>query len=1007
MKTFASRMAALLLAAAASMSAGAVTVFDNLASTPETWRIIYTSQWNTNLWVANRIPIGPESLRIDRVSMDLLEFDRFELQVCETSADATTPFMGACAAFTPDAATPGRRVFTGSRIVEADNHVWVVMRSMGWSQIRFQVTNVTKDGVAWDIGTNHGTVWKASPDTSLGMAINGESVSQDGACGSAHGNTPLRFPPEPSTQCSVGTSDGVWAEDDRFDWRCMGEYGGNPQQCSAPRAFFVTTQATGGGAIDAGREVRVGQQASFHLTTPPGYTASASGCGGALSGNVFTTAAIHGPCTVTATFTPPPTHGACGDTAPSLARPAHLCSAGQAANTSDGADAFRWQCAGLHGGNTATCVAPRQYAVTWDMDTGIATAQCSPNPVTYGSSTTCTATALDPAIRPFSGWSGACSGTGPCAPTVTGATHVSAHTAFNTHAIATSAVNGAITCTPSPVAHGSSATCIPVPATGYHFTGWAGDCLGIGACQLTNVTGPRSVSASFALNVYAIATHAANGTVTCTPNPVTHGQNAACTATANDNFHFTGWSGDCSGMGECTLANVTAPRNVTAHFALNIYFSILTPPVTGGQVRCTPSPVLQGHSATCTATPDAGYDFTGWTGDCAGTQATCTLAHVNDQRSVSGTFALKTYAIATSADHGSVVCTPNPVPHGQYAQCNPVADADYRFTGWAGDCAGSGACTLWDVTGPRSVSASFALNTYAITTHASNGTVACTPNPVTHGQDAHCTAMADSGYHFTEWAGDCSGSGACALAHVTAARSVSATFVRDPIDATCGAAANAPAVTAPSVHLCATGVPGGVLSANGQYGWECAGEHGGTAQQCSAPWANAGTGTGMVQVHGGWQITSAAFTATLPAPLPPDAHTAHAPLALVLDGGNGPAQVTVSFTEPAPAGAVYLKYGPSREGLGCTGSTACAQPHWYALPGAVFSADRTQVTLTLTDGGDGDSDGAADGRITDPGLPVLLAARHGAQPIPTLSTWALALLAAALALLAGRRKHHF
>lgn len=191
MKTFASRMAALLLAAAASMSAGAVTVFDNLSSTPETWRITYTSQWNTNLWVANRIPVGPESLRIDRVSMDLLEFDRFELQVCETSADATTPFMGACAAFTPDAATPGRRVFTGSRIVEAGNHVWVVMRSMGWSQIRFQVTNVTKDGVAWDIGTNHGTVWKASPDTSLGMAINGESVSQPGACGSAHGKVAL------------------------------------------------------------------------------------------------------------------------------------------------------------------------------------------------------------------------------------------------------------------------------------------------------------------------------------------------------------------------------------------------------------------------------------------------------------------------------------------------------------------------------------------------------------------------------------------------------------------------------------------------------------------------------------------------------------------------------------------------------------------------------------------------------------------------------------------------
>ena len=114
----------------------------------------------------------------------------------------------------------------------------------------------------------------------------------------------------------------------------------------------------------------------------------------------------------------------------------------------------------------------------------------------------------------------------------------------------------------------------------------------------------------------------------------------------------------------------------------------------------------------------------------------------------------------------------------------------------------------------------------------------------------------------------------------------------------------------------------------------------------------------------------------------------HAPLGLVLGrvAGNADAQVTVHFTTPVPQGAVYYKYGPSPDGLGCTGA-ACAQPHWYALPGAQFAPDGLSVTFTLADGGVGDSDSVPN-QITDPGLPVLLAP----QAIPALGPWALALL---------------
>ena len=510
------------------------------------------------------------------------------------------------------------------------------------------------------------------------------------------------------------------------------------------------------------------------------------------------------------------------------------------------------------------------------------------------------------------------------------------------------------------------------------------------------MTASRTVSATFTPNTHSIATPAAvNGTVTCTPNPVTHGQDASCTATPNAGYHFTSWSGDCTGTGACQLTNVTSPRSVGATFALNTYPISIAPATTNGTVTCTPNPVTHGQDASCTATPDTGYHFTSWSGDCVGT-GTCQLTNVTSPRSVSATFVLNTYSIGIvpAPANGTVTCTPNPVTHGQGASCTATPDAGYHFTSWSGDCTGTGACQLTNVTSPRSVGATFALNTYpiSITPATTNGTVTCTPNPVTHGQDASCTATPDTGYHFTSWSGDCAGTGACQLTNVTSPRSVSATFTHDPVDATCGSAANGAVAFKPSANLCATGTPGTVLSAGGQHKWQCSGEYGGAAQQCSAPWQGAGGNgnLGAVQVDGanGWEISSAAFASTLPAPLPSHVRAVHAPLGLVLGrvAGNADAQVTVHFTTPVPQGAVYYKYGPSPDGLGCTGA-ACAQPHWYALPGAQFAPDGLSVTFTLADGGVGDSDSVPN-QITDPGLPVLLAP----QAIPALGPWALALL---------------
>ena len=107
-----------------------------------------------------------------------------------------------------------------------------------------------------------------------------------------------------------------------------------------------------------------------------------------------------------------------------------------------------------------------------------------------------------------------------------------------------------------------------------------------------------------------------------------------------------------------------------------------------------------------------------------------------------------------------------------------------------------------------------------------------------------------------------------------------------------------------------------------------------------------------------------------------------------LTGGDLNSSASLVLTYPAnlPAGTVFWKYGPE---------PGNATPHWYAYPNAVVSGN--QITLTLTDGQQGDADLSGNGVIVDPGGPGILVG--GATPIPSLSQWGLLLLSGCLGLL--------
>jgi hypothetical protein len=101
-------------------------------------------------------------------------------------------------------------------------------------------------------------------------------------------------------------------------------------------------------------------------------------------------------------------------------------------------------------------------------------------------------------------------------------------------------------------------------------------------------------------------------------------------------------------------------------------------------------------------------------------------------------------------------------------------------------------------------------------------------------------------------------------------------------------------------------------------------------------------------------------------------------------GGCTPGS-TVNFTIVYPAalasGTQYWKYGPE---------PGTVTPHWYVLPANITG---NTVTFSITDGGRGDDDLAANGTIVDQGGPGVPAVPLEERQIPTLSQWAMLLLA--------------
>lgn len=124
---------------------------------------------------------------------------------------------------------------------------------------------------------------------------------------------------------------------------------------------------------------------------------------------------------------------------------------------------------------------------------------------------------------------------------------------------------------------------------------------------------------------------------------------------------------------------------------------------------------VEGTSVQVTATPDSGWTFSHWDGNCSGSNPVCNVV-MSANRVVVARFLQLFNLNVFMAGEGSVniqpdniTCTSNcteTFPDGDTVTLTATPDPGYHFVGWTGACTGTGTCNL-SMTSNRSVAAEF------------------------------------------------------------------------------------------------------------------------------------------------------------------------------------------------------------------------------------------------------------------------------------------------------------
>jgi hypothetical protein len=376
-------------------------------------------------------------------------------------------------------------------------------------------------------------------------------------------------------------------------------------------------------------------------------------------------------------------------------------------------------------------------------------------------------------------------------------------------------------------------TLTPTAADGSEFSSWSGasDC-GDGELGMTSNI---SCTVYFQLLPATLAvTYEGNGTVNSSPNGIDCGDTCTntfdgdteviLTATPDDGWMLDSWTGDCNSSGRVTIDSgkkchaifVEQSEDASQETEVSLTPPYLTVTKTGeGTITsepaaidcgedCTQEYTAPGTQVTLIATPDNGWAFDQWQGDCDDNGQITITAQGNQCEAIFVQTTVPFVLNVAITGQGSVTSDPTGIDCGDTCRYDyqsglsialtATPDNAWEFEGWRGHCDETGKVVLDGefnfkqcraVFVEASIVAEAGLESKALALEITgNGTVTSQPTGINCGNDCTedyindtqvtLTPTPETDWRFEGWAGDCDSEG---YVFVNSKKSCEAIFV--------------------------------------------------------------------------------------------------------------------------------------------------------------------------------------------------------------------------------------
>ncbi len=366
-------------------------------------------------------------------------------------------------------------------------------------------------------------------------------------------------------------------------------------------------------------------------------------------------------------------------------------------------------------------------------------------------------------------------------------------------------------------AQGSTVTVVATPKTGYTFTNWTDS----GSTTVVSTSpsyqyamnGNRVLVANFTLippTQFAVNTSSlpTAGGATFGSGSYNTGTSVTVIESPNPGYTFVNWTEGTTivSTNSSYQFTLTANRTLVANFtqipALMYAVILSANPSVGGTTSGAGS-FVSGSSVTINASANTGYSFVNWTeGTTIVSTSSAFTFPISSNRTLVANFAINTFTLGLTANPtagGTVTKTADLTryDYGTLVQLTATANAGYTFTNYTEGTTILSTNSGYQIsmTSNRVIVANFTQNAYTLTLNVNpsgGGTVSKTPNQATYtlGATVQISATANSGYTFTGWTGDTTGTTSPLTITMRSNKNITANFTAIIPPVPLGSAAN-------------------------------------------------------------------------------------------------------------------------------------------------------------------------------------------------------------------------